>query len=103
MLNLDVYLDSYELTFTGTTLFDYYYSKYPNYNAAELNDILSGNTAYGELFYDNRYIINDFISDDNIKNIVLHGDHLKGTFNYRVDIIDDEGQTNEFRFSLVIN
>jgi len=96
-------LESYMLDFTGITLFDYYVAKYPNYNQTILNHRLSGNTDFAELFMmDEVFIMNDLISTDDMESIVMYGNYPKGTYNYRINLVDESGFTNIIRFSIVI-
>ena len=96
-------LESYMLDYTGTTLFDYYVDKYPNYNQTILSHILSGNTDFAELFMmDETFIMNDLISTDDMESIVVYGNYPKGTYNYRINLVDESGFTNIIRFSIVI-
>lgn len=103
--NSEVYLENYELTFTGTTITQYYTNKYPSFNTSLLTDMLNGTLPFAELFKgdDNGYIINDLISTDNLKSIVIYGDYPKGTYDYRIELIDELGQTNIYRFKLIVN
>jgi len=96
-------LESYTLDYTGTTLFDYYVDKYPNYNQTILTQRLSGITEFAELFrMDEIFIMNDLISTDDMESIVVYGNYPKGTYNYKINLVDESGFTNIIRFSIVI-
>ena len=96
-------LESYTLDSTGTTLYDYYITKYPAYNPSVLTSRLSGTTEFAELFrMDGVFIMNDLISTDDMESIVMYGNYPKGTFNYRINLIDESGFTNIVRFIIVL-
>ena len=97
-------LESYTLDNTGTTLYDYYIAKYPAYNPTVLTNRLSGTTEFAELFrMGTEFIMNDLISTDDMESIVAYGNYPKGTFNYRINLIDDSGFTNIVRFTIVFS
>lgn len=99
-----VTLESYTLDNTGTTLYDYYITKYPAYNPTILASRLSGTTDFAELFMmDGEFIMNDLISTDDMESFVMYGNYPKGTFNYKIDLIDESGFTNTVRFTLVFS
>ena len=97
-----VTLESYTLDNTGTTLYNYYITKYPAYNPTVLTNRLSGVTEFAELFMmDNEFIMNDLISTDDMGSIVAYGNYPKGTYNFRINLIDESGFTNIVRFTII--
>ena len=104
-----VYLESFSGktsgTTSGTTLFDYYVDRYPLFNTTTLDNILLGNEPFAEIFKNNndKFLINDLISDDNLYSIVMAGNYPKGEYNFKFDITDDQGYINEFTFNFLIN
>jgi hypothetical protein len=51
---------------------------------------------------DDTFIMNDLISTDDMESIVMYGNYPKGTYNYRINLVDESGFTNIIRFSIVI-
>lgn len=97
-------LDSYILDNTGTTLYNYYITKYPAYNPSILISRLSGVTEFAELFrMEDEFIMNDLISTDDMESIVVYGNYPKGTYNYKIDLIDESGFTNVVTFTIVFS
>jgi hypothetical protein len=107
--NTPVYLESFSGKTTGTTsgtsLYDYYVDRYPTFNTTTLDNILLGNIAFGELFENenDKFIFNDLISDDNLYSVVMAGNYPKGDYNFKVDLIDDNGYINTLTFIFIIN
>ena len=95
-------LESYTLDSTGTTLYDYYISKYPLLNPTILTNRLSGVTEFAEIFLmGSQFIMNDLISTDDMESFVVYGNYPKGTYNFRINLIDESGFTNIIRFTIV--
>ena len=99
-----VTLESYTLDNSGVTLFDYYHIKYPSYDVTSLSNRLSGVTDFAEIFMiNNSFIINDLISTDNMESVVIYGNYPKGTYNYKINLIDESGYSNVVRFTIIYN
>lgn len=91
------------ITTTGTSLYQYYNIKYPNYNTSDLDNILLGNLSFGEIFKINdNFIINDFISTDDMESIVIYGNYPKGTYNFNIRLVDESNNINNVKFILLI-
>lgn len=104
-----IYLESFSGktsgTTSGTSLYDYYVDRYPLFNTTTLDNILMGNEPFAEIFKNNndKFLINDLISDDNLYSIVVAGNYPKGEYNFKFDVTDDEGYINEITFNFLVN
>ena len=95
-------LDSYTLDNTGTTLYDYYINKYPNYSPTGLTQRLDGTLPFAEIFMmGSQFIMNDLISTDDMESFVVYGNYPKGTYNFKINLIDESGFTNVVEFTIV--
>ena len=96
-------LESYVLDNTGTTvLFDYYMNKYPSYNPTTLTNRLNGTLPFAEIFMmTDKFIMNDLISTDDMESFVVYGNYPKGTYNFKINLVDESGFTNIVEFTIV--
>jgi hypothetical protein len=112
--NTPIFLESFELndlssgitsgTTSGTSLYEYYITKYPSFNISTLDNILLGNLPMIYIFEHNGNIeIDDTISIDVINSIVLYGDYPTGTYRFVLTLINEYGFTNIIRFNFIIN
>lgn len=100
----DAFGVDYTVTATGSTLYQYYVAKYPNFNTTLLDQILIGVESFGEIFMvENKFYMTDLLSSDDMESIVMYGNYPKGTYNYKIELLDETGAVNTMRFSIIVN
>lgn len=104
-----VYLESFSYdggltgSTSGTSLFNYYINKYPLLDLVLLDNILKGLEPFANMFkYNNVIEIDDNIIHDEINSIVMRGDYPSDTYNFKLNIIDQNGNTNTIRFNFKV-
>jgi len=113
IVNTPVYLSSFVLndntsgitsgTTSGTSLFEYYATTYPNFDLGELDQILLGNLPFANLFEHNENIdIDDTISGDTVNRVVILGNYPTGIYNYAFTLINGLGYTNKINYQFII-
>jgi hypothetical protein len=112
--NTPVYLKSFILndstsgattgTTSGSSLFEYYISKYDSFDHSTIDSILLGILPFAYLFeHDNVIEIDDVISYETIDRIIMYGDYPKGVFNFEIALIDIDGFVNKQIFKIIVN
>ena len=84
-------------------IFNYYINKYPLLDSTLLDNILKGIEPFANMFKHSGIIeIDDNIIHDEINSIVFRGDYPLDIYKYKLNILDQNGNSNIIRFNFKV-